>query len=330
MKKIIIGCALILIGLYTGMHMKDSTKTEIRLENFDDLWGALGYPEPVEKKMKELLPQAEALADKSIYLQMLSQIALAQALQQKFDEAHATLNTAHTLLTPNYPLARARIFLERGRTYQQEGKLTDALTHFKQSYEISKQNNLDAPAVNAAHMIAIVVDTVEDKITWNELALNLAQQSTDIQAKKWIAPITNNLGQNYLEAKQYDKALPIFEKALVLFRSNGYAPSIRMGQWTIAHTLRMLGRTEESLELLQTLVKEYDSLFLAGNFDCPKEIITLTRGWVYEDLAEIYSELDREKARSFATLALADLKNSPMFQGPAEKKRLERLQHINQ
>lgn len=330
MKKLIIGCALILIALFTGMHMKDSTKTEICLENFDDLWGALGYPEPVEKHMKELLPQAEALADKSIYLQMLSQIALAQALQMKFDEAHVTLNKAEALLAPAYPLARARILLERGRTYQQAGNLTDALTYFKQSYEVSKQNNLDAPAVNAAHMIAIVVDTVEDKIRWNELALNLAEQSADAQAKKWIAPITNNLGQNYLEAKQYEKALPIFKKALALFQADGYAPSIRMGQWTIAHTLRMLGRTEESLEILQTLVREYDSLFLAGKFDCPTEIVTLTRGWVYEDLAEIYSAIDSEKARSFAALAIADLENSPMFQGAAEKKRLERLQQIKQ
>ncbi len=82
-----------------------------KLENFNDLW-SLGYPAVVEKKFHELLSQAKSLKDKSIYLQILSQIALAQALQKKFDDAHKTLDDAQKLLTPEYNLAQARIFLE--------------------------------------------------------------------------------------------------------------------------------------------------------------------------------------------------------------------------
>ena len=305
--------------------MKHKTPTDSTLEKFDDLWGTLGYPAAVEQEMTELLPQAEALEDKSIYLQMLSQIALAQALQKKFDTAHKTLDNAEALLTPEYPLARARILLERGRTFQQAGNIKEALNYFEQSYEQSKLHNLDAPTINAAHMIAIVVENVEDKIKWNKLALALVETTKDPQAKKWLGPITNNLGQNYLAAKQYDKALPVFQKALELFQKDGYAPSIRMAKWTIAHTLRLLGRTDEALEMLQALSKDYDVIIASGNFDCPQEIIAVTRGWVYEDMAEIYSQ----KARVFAALAYDTLSKDEMFRN-TEPKRLERLQQIQQ
>ena len=90
---------------------------DVKLENFNDLW-SLGYPAVVEKKFHGLLPQAESLKDKSIYLQILSQIALAQALQKKFDDAHKTLDDAQALLTPEYNLAQTRIFLERGRAFR--------------------------------------------------------------------------------------------------------------------------------------------------------------------------------------------------------------------
>ncbi len=328
MNKIGIYAGLVLAGivvLFTGIRMRDKTETAVSLEKFDDLWGALGYPEAVEQKMTELLPQAEALEDKSIYLQMLSQIALAQALQRKFDVAHKTLDNAEALLTPQYALARARILLERGRTYQQAGNIPDALKYFEQSYEESKKHNLDAPTINAAHMIAIVVDNVEDKIKWNKLALDLVETTKDTEAKKWIGPVTNNLGQNYLTSKQYDKALPVFQKALELFQKDGYAPSIRIAKWTIAHTLRMLGRTDEALDMLQALLKDYDAISASGNFDCPQEIFLVTRACVYEDMAEIYSE----KAREFAALAYDALSKDEMFRN-TEPKRLELLQQIQQ
>lgn len=65
---------------------------DTNLENFDDLF--VGQPLDIEKKLTDLLPQAQALENKSRYLQILSQIALAQAMQKKFAEAHNTLDIA--------------------------------------------------------------------------------------------------------------------------------------------------------------------------------------------------------------------------------------------
>jgi len=61
--------------------MVSRSNADTKLENFDDLF--VGHPLEIEKNLRELLPQAKALENKSIYLQMLSQVALAQAMQKK-------------------------------------------------------------------------------------------------------------------------------------------------------------------------------------------------------------------------------------------------------
>jgi hypothetical protein len=52
-----------------------------QLTNFDELF--VGHPSDIEKNLTSLLPEAKVLAGQSIYLQILSQIALAQAIQKK-------------------------------------------------------------------------------------------------------------------------------------------------------------------------------------------------------------------------------------------------------
>ncbi len=296
----------------------------IKLESFDDLWG-LGYPALVEERLRELLSQAEFLPDKSIYLQILTQVALAQALQGKFDEAHATLDTVQELLTPEYDLARVRYLLERGRVFQQAERIPAAHDLFVQSFELSKQNKFDFHTINAAHMIAIVAPKVDEKMRWNQLAIDLAENTHDERARLWLGSLYNNLGQNLLEVQHYEKALCAFQKALEYREKEGYAPNIRVAKWAVAHTLRLLDRFEEALSILHALVKEYDAISHAGSFDMPAEMFTLTRGFVYEDLAEIYYA----RAKMFATLAYADLSSNEMFK-KSEPKRVERVLHIKQ
>ena len=52
------------------------------IDNFDALF--VGHPVDIEKNLKNLLPEAKSRENKSIYLQILSQIALAKAMQKKF------------------------------------------------------------------------------------------------------------------------------------------------------------------------------------------------------------------------------------------------------
>lgn len=319
MKESIIVFAFIAALVIAGIFMTFKKNVDTKLENFDELWG-LGDPVVVEEKLRELLPQAESLKDKSLYIQILSQIALAQALQQKIDDAHKTLDEAEMLLTPEYELAKVRILLERGRVFQQAGKVPEALDFFKKSFELSEKNKFDYYTINAAHMIAIVVDKTEEKIKWNQLAIHMSEKTKDKKAALWLGPLYNNLGRNYHEEKQYKKALVAFKKALEYRRKEKYAPNIRVAKWSIGQILRLLNRLDEALKIQQALLKEYDAIEKTGNFDMPLEMFKLTRGWVYEELAEIYND----KSKLFAHLAYEDLSNNEMFR-KVEPERLERL-----
>lgn len=302
--------------------MAISSKAEIKLENFDDLWG-LGDPMIVEKKLQELLPQAKALKDHSIYLQILSQIALAQAVQQKFDSAHKILNDAEALLTPDHALAKVRILLERGRVYQQAEKISEARTYFERSFDLSKERNFDYHTINAAHMIAIVEDKTADKIKWNQLALNLALKTSDQRASLWLGPLFNNLGRNYLEEKQFDKALSAFQKALEYREKEAYVPNILFAKWAVARALRSLDRLDDALDIQNVLAKELEALAKDRKVEAPAEMVALMHGFVYEELAEIY----HAKAKKCASIAYEDLCNNPMFT-KYEKQRLKRLKTL--
>ena len=327
---------LVLVGLglsyqYIATKLDERNLTEYNLEHFDDVWGKLGDPTLVEQRFLELLPQAYQFKNKSIYLQMLSQLALAQAVQKKFDVAHATLDIAEKLLTPEYNLAKVRILCERGRTFQQAGDLVQARIYFEQSYELSDQCKFDKQTINAAHMIAIVAPTTEEKIAWNNKALELAMNSNDAGAQNWQAPLLNNLGANYLENKQLEKSLDAFEQALIAFKkSPEQQANILFARFRVAQVLRMLSRLDEALAMQLQQLKEYETITASGKFDIPKEMFVLMRGFVYEELAENYvAKKELDIAKKYAQLALADLDNQ-MFaiMDPTSGQRLERLKQI--
>src|SRR5688500_531281 len=81
------------------------------LPDFDKLWD-YNDPAATEQKFRALLPQAEASGDPSYRAQLLTQVARAQGLQRKFDDAHATLDQ---VVQVDDSLPRVRYLLERGR-----------------------------------------------------------------------------------------------------------------------------------------------------------------------------------------------------------------------
>ncbi len=298
--------------------MIDNTQSTIpaTLENFDDLF--VGDPVQIEKKLTALLPQA--IHHKSIYMQILSQIALAQAMQKNFDAANATLDTAEKFLTAEDHVARTRILLERGRTLMQKGELKAARPFFKQSFDVAKAHDLDYHTCNAAHMIAIAAEGANEKIKWNELAIQLCERSTIPRARMWLGSLYNNLGHAYIEVKQYEQALSALERAKHFREQEGNLPNIRVAKWAVSKALRLLGRTDEALNILLPLLKDYDSMRKRNALDIPAAMLPSIRGLVYEELAEIY----KIKAQGFAKLAFDDLSQDEWFK-KLEPQRLEQL-----
>ncbi|MEI8300399.1 MAG: tetratricopeptide repeat protein [Chlamydiota bacterium] len=301
-------------------------KDKEMLENFDDLF--IGNPIEIEKNLRGILPKALLLENHSIYLQMLSQIALTQAMQKNFDGAHETLDAAEKLLTPLDYLARVRILIERGRVLWRSGHDEVAIPLFQQSYELSQMHGFDEHTCNAAHLVAIIIKDVKEKIKWNELALALAECSKVPRGRAWLGSLYNNLGGAYVEAKQFEKALQVFEKAMHFRELEGVEPNIRVAKWQIARSLRCLNRHEESLRLLLDLKHQYEVLIETNMLDIPIEILSTARGLVYAELAEIYVERKDPQAKEVAKIAYADLSKDEWMQRlePARLARLKQLE----
>ncbi len=84
------------------------------LPNLDLLWTDK-RPDVMEAKLRTLLEPAKFAGIQTYYLQLLTQIARAQALQGKIDEASATLDAVEADLTDGVTGAQIRYLLERGR-----------------------------------------------------------------------------------------------------------------------------------------------------------------------------------------------------------------------
>lgn len=300
------------------------------LEKFDDIWGLLGDPIKVEARLTELLSAAQSFHDNSIYPQILSQIALAQGMQKKFNEAHATLDKAEAALTQGSIVPKVRIFLDRGKVYQQNEQYNEALQHFEQSFNLSVSNGLDLYAIDAAHMIAIISKDTAEKIHWNELAIHLANKTDNQKAHSWLGSLYNNLGQNYLEAERFEDALSAFSQTLHYRTEEGLVSNVRVANWAIGCALRKLGRINEALAIQHSLFDEYESLRESDNLGIPIEVFYSLFGFVCEELAELYdANGDTPKSVYFANLAFSNLSksNDPLFIKSITK-RLDRLKQI--
>ena len=99
--------------------------------------------------------------------------------------------------------------------------------------------------------------------------------------------------------------------------------NIRVAKWAVARSLRYLGREDESITILHDLVDEYSKTTESGSSGIPAEMLTLVRGMVFEELAEIYSA----KGRGFARRAVEELSKNEMFVA-TEPKRLDRLRQL--
>lgn len=329
-KKLSFSIAILFLSVTFNYSLADTYMTEKKhpttLDDFDELF--TGNPVDIEKNMTALLPEAESREDKSIYLQILSQIALAQAMQQNFDLAHKTLDMADGLLEPRYELAQIRLLLERGRVYHQSGNTDKTLPLFIKSYEQAKlKKDFGFHTVNAAHMVAIVANNVDDKIKWNKIAIALAEKTNDERCQTWLGAIHNNLAQNYIEAEKYSEALESFEKCKAYAEERGDPIVIRGASWGIARSLRSLNQLEKALEIQKNLLIQYEDI--SSKQLLPIELVRAGRGLVYEELAEIYSaQNNKEQTKKYSLLAYNDLSQDPWMK-KLYPKRLERMKELS-
>jgi tetratricopeptide (TPR) repeat protein len=284
-----------------------------RLPEFDAAWD---YDDPAatEVKFREILDSTEGEAEASYRAQLLSQIARAQGLQGEFEAAHATLDKAEKLVRDDMPIAQARCLLERGRVLNSSGRADAARPVFLEAWVLSKQTGLDAHAVDAAHMLAIVGDD-DESLAWNMKALELAAASTNPRARRWRGSLHNNIGWTYHARGEYDTALEHFQEALAARREEGDAKRTRIARWCVARCLRSLGRVKEALALQRELETEAAA---TGASD----------GYICEEIAECLWLLDeKEEARPYFMRAYETLSRDRWLT-EREPQRLARLEAL--
>jgi tetratricopeptide (TPR) repeat protein len=284
-----------------------------KLPDFDSLWD-YDRPNVSEKRFRDLLPAALDSLDISYLAQLLTQVARAEGLQRKFQAAHETLDRVEKGLEKDADdKTRVRYLLERGRVFNSSGNKDVARPLFQDALDLAVKIKDEFDAVDAAHMLAIVEEG-EKSLQWNLRALDLAESSKEERAQKWKGSLYNNLGWTYFENKQYEEALLMFEKALESRQQEGDQNKILIARWCQAKCLRMMGHTEEALEIQRDLFEQYRALGRKS-------------GYVYEEIAECMLAIGMEnECHEWFAAAYEELSRDPKLAN--EPDRLNRLKEL--
>jgi tetratricopeptide (TPR) repeat protein len=283
------------------------------LPDFDSKWN-YDRPDSTEAAFRALLPAARDSGNRDYLAQLLTQIARAQGLQMRFDEAAKTLDEAESLLKDDMKVARVRLLLERGRVLNSSKRREESKPFFREAWDLAREARADGFAVDAAHMLGIV-EPGEASVEWNRTAIAYAEKSPDPKARSWLGSLCNNLGWTYHGQGEYETALDLFRKALAAREAEGKPSPIRIANWCIARTLRSLERTQEALAIQERLLAE---LSAEGSTD----------GYAHEEMAECLLALGRDaEAKPHFAAAYRALSRDE-WQKRDEPERLERLRRL--
>lgn len=268
--------------------------------DLDALWD-FDHPAASEQRFRAALE--DVTGEDALVLR--TQLARSLGLQRRFDEAAAELAAVAGAGSTD-PLVRTYLALEQGRVLRSLGDPHGPMPHFTEALDLALEAGLDQLAADAAHMMAITVHG-EDQIGWAQRALKIAESSSDAGARRWVAPVTHNLGWTMAGLGRHEEALALWQRALAARLERGEPEPVRIARWTVARGLRSLGRLDEALAIQLELA--------TGPSD----------GYVEEELGELLLALDRaqEAAPHFA-LAHAAL-SADGWLVEAEPDRLARL-----
>jgi tetratricopeptide (TPR) repeat protein len=280
--------------------------------DFNDLWD-YNNPAETEQVFRRMLAEGAAsgggLSEESVYLlQLKTQIGRTLSLQRRFEEAHAILDEVQAEMAGN-DVVEVRYLLERGRTLNSGKRAAEAVPLFRRAFEIADDIAADFYAVDALHMLGIAAETAEERMDWNLKAIDYAKNSEQEKANNWLGSLYNNTAWGLFDAGQYEEALTLFRRAQTLREAEGDAEKINIARWSVAKTLRVMGRVKEALSVLRQLEaeslpdgfteEEIAECFLAlGNTTAARPYFKLAYDllsqidWVAEDTARI----DRIKA----------------------------------
>jgi tetratricopeptide (TPR) repeat protein len=187
-------------------------------------------------------------------LVLMTQVARALGLQERYDEGHAVLDH----LSVDDAEVATRTSLERGRLLRSAGRPDEARPHLQAAAATAVDAGLEALHVDALHMVALVAPA-EDQQRLTEDALAVARAATEPAARDWDASLLNNLGMTHADAGDWPAALAAFEDALAARERIGHAGRTRVARWMVGWALRNLGRRDEALAVQTSLKADLEA-----------------------------------------------------------------------
>ena len=280
------------------------------MPDLDELWD-FDDAAASEGRFREAIAAAAAAREAA---EARTQLARAVGLQSRFVEGHAVLDEVDAAGSVS-DRVRVRSSLERGRLLRSGGDPTASMVPFLEAWELASGLGEDGLAVDAAHMLAIV-DAPPGADAWHERALALAESSAHPAARRWRASLWNNIGWARSEWGDHAGALVAFETALAARRERGGTKEIRIAEWSVARTLRSLGRTAEALAIQERVAAETAA---AGDAD---------DGYVAEEIGECLLALGREAEARPLLAHAAELLAADAWLAEHEPERITRLRSL--
>ncbi|MNF57470.1 Tetratricopeptide repeat protein [compost metagenome] len=286
------------------------------MDNAPDFMAQWDYQDPAATALRfqALLPEARAAADLQYELELLTQIARTHSLQRQFDQAHRLLDEIEPRLTDATPRARLRTLLERGRTFNSAGDKARARALFEQAWQQGVKHEERYLAIDAAHMVAIAAP-LEEQSRWHQLAMALAERSSDEKARGWLATLYNNQGWTLFELGRLDEAIVCQQKCLTWHEQHNNQAKAFIARWSLARLSRAQDQPERAMTELTQL---RDDMAAAG---VPED------GYVFEELGENALALNDPAVTEYFARAWFLLSQDGWFKAN-EAERLARLKRL--
>ena len=148
---------------------------------------------------------ADAATDAAERAELLTQVARALGLQDRFDDAEQVLDG----IVPGTAVVRTRVALERGRLRNSNGDSAAAVPLFRSAAEAAASADLLFLRVDALHMLAIA--DADHAADWTREALTLLEATDDPRTLRWRVGLYNNAGWADFDAGRFADAIASFE-----------------------------------------------------------------------------------------------------------------------
>ncbi len=229
-------------------------------QNLDLCWRQED-PAASEKIYLDMLTREKELAagDPGFRIELLTQIARAEAAQGKLIEARARLDESEKLLgelLPQVPIkAKIRHLLEEGRFYTLSRTPSQARMRFSAAWPLAVNAGEDSFVIEIARMMA-EIESMKLQEEWIRKAIEVAENSKQEAAQRWLGDLYADLGWRLFELRQFDSALKAHQSSLENYQHRTSQPGIFRARWAIGRLLRQLGRYSDALAWNEVLALE--------------------------------------------------------------------------